>query len=139
MGDVALPLCYEVASRYEQPQLGDTLCKVEEQPYMQNARRIVSLLAGCALGVAAAGLQQATAYETKVTLWPSPEWQISTRPGIEFPSYIQTPGIFSQRRNTLPRSQATSPESVMNIRPRPVEISQDHRSLYSVVLPCPCR
>jgi CubicO group peptidase (beta-lactamase class C family) len=77
-GDVALSLCYEVASRYGQPQIGDTLCKVEERPYMHNARWIVSLLAGCALVLAATRQQQATGHETKVTLWPSPEWQISS-------------------------------------------------------------
>jgi len=45
---------------------------------MHNARWIVSLLTGCALVLAATGLQQATGHETKVTLWPSPEWQISS-------------------------------------------------------------
>jgi CubicO group peptidase (beta-lactamase class C family) len=50
----------------------------ERQSHMQTKRLIVSVLAGCALVLAAAGLQRATAQETKAMVWPSPAWQIAS-------------------------------------------------------------
>jgi hypothetical protein len=39
---------------------------------------MVSTLAGCAMLLASFGLQGAAAQERKVTVWPSPDWQIAS-------------------------------------------------------------
>ena len=45
---------------------------------MPNKRLIVSAFAGCAILLASLSLQGAAAQESKVTVWPSPDWQTAS-------------------------------------------------------------